>query len=94
MGVCQKCGCDKDGFIEEIKRLQARERRPLAIPSTVLLAEIVDAWAAYNKVNAEYTYHLEEGGDTDVTSTEVGELWDRLDRLIQRAANDNMSGAR
>jgi len=40
MGVCQKCGCDKDGFIEEIKRLQARERRPLAIPSTALL----DAW--------------------------------------------------
>ena len=24
MCVCQKCGCDKDGFIEEIKLLQAR----------------------------------------------------------------------
>ena len=30
-------GPDKDGFIEEIKRLQAGKRRPSSIPSTALL---------------------------------------------------------
>lgn len=51
------------------------------------LAEIVDAWAVYNNINAEHTYHLAEGGETDMTSTEVDEAWDKLDRLIRRAAN-------
>ena len=37
MAVCPKCGCDKDGFIDEIKSLHLR-KRPLSIPSTVWLA--------------------------------------------------------
>lgn len=56
MGVCQKCGCDKDGFIEEIKRLQASGRRPLAIPSTSLLGscrEIANN-AIYFADNSDY----------------------------------------
>ena len=31
MGVCPTCGCDKEGFIEEIKRLQQRERETMKL---------------------------------------------------------------
>ncbi len=78
---------DLDADNAKLKNAVSRRSR-----SKALLAEIVDAWKAYNKVNAEYIYHLEEGGDADVTSTEVGELWDKLDILIQRAANVKAEG--
>jgi len=53
----------------------------------VVYGETIDsiqkAWDDYNKLNSEYTYCIEEGGDTDITKQEVDQAWKNVDDLIK-----------
>ena len=58
-------------------------------PSTSLLDrlhKIQEAWLSYNVLEAEITYAIEEGGDTDVTRSQVNEAWDVVNDLIMSNA--------
>ena len=56
----------------ELKASQRRER------------ELVEAWENYNKIDAAYTYSLEEGGDCEYTKREHSEAWKKLNDLFKR----------
>jgi len=55
------------------------------------LHKIKEAWLSYNVLEAEITYALEEGGDTDVTRSQVNEAWNVVNDLIMsnKALDDN-----
>ena len=58
-------------------------------PSTSLLdrlRKIQDAWLSYNVLDAEITYALEDGGDTDVTRSQVNQSWEIVNNLIMSNA--------
>ena len=57
------------------------------IDSSALLAEIRKAWCEYNQIQGEWDYHLEEGGDTDLTRRDVHMAWEKLNNLITANAN-------
>ena len=47
-----------------------------------LLAQIRECWQEYNAIQSEWDYHLEEGGDTDLTRKDVHMAWEKLNNLI------------
>ena len=53
-----------------------------ARPGMSKLYEIRKAWCEYNQIQGEWNFHLEEGGDTDLTRRDVQIAWEKLNNLI------------
>jgi hypothetical protein len=45
-------------------------------------AELREAWENYNKIDAAYTYSIEEGGYCEYTKQDHREAWAKLDKAL------------
>jgi hypothetical protein len=58
-----------------------------AVGSKPWLAALVAAWKEYQEIDGDYTYHLQEGGDSKYTRREWMDAWLKFDNMMKEAAN-------
>jgi len=82
--VCAQVILTIEDVMDHWKCFQNPSQSPTKLKCKKCKEEIQKAWDKYNKIEGEYTYHLEEGGDTDITQEDVAEAWEVIDTLIKR----------
>ena len=70
---------------------QAVPRSDTAVGSKTWLAALVAAWSEYQEIDGDFTYHLQEGGDSKYTRLEWMDAWLKFDNMMKEAANDKVS---
>ena len=65
----------------------------VGVGSKEWLAALVAAWKSYQEIDGDYTYHLQEGGDSKYTRREWMDAWLKFDNMMKEAANHSLTTA-
>jgi len=55
------------------------------------MKDIKTALKEYSKLESEYTYALEEGGDTDITRGQINSAWAEIEQAAERIERDALT---
>ena len=86
MTIAELMRTERIGYLEAKRRLETSEQ--MSVGSNPWLAALVAAWKEYQEIDGDYTYHLQEGGDSKYTRQQWMDAWLKFDNMMKEAANE------